>query len=203
MNRNVVNEEDFEQLMSELAAGSEEAAGRIAQVYTPHILRAVRASLPRSIRSKLDSQDFAQVIWASLMIERAQLQRVKTPQELINLLVRVAHHKVVDAYRHYTIYQARDHRRESPIENLTKVNQGDRARQVDGNLLDRELSPSQTASLRERWQALVEGLSTRDRNVLRLRMNGKTYSEIGDTVGIGVSTVKDVLDKIVAQLRYE
>ena len=105
---------EFEQLMADLASGSEDAAWRITEVYTPHILRAVRASLPRAIRPKLDSQDFAQIVWASLLLKRSYLAHVKTPQQLICLLATVAHNKVVDAFRHYMTYQARDLRRESP-----------------------------------------------------------------------------------------
>lgn len=190
MKKNSAHQEEFKQLMTELAEGSEEAAWQIAKVYTPHILRAVRVSLPNSIRSKLDSQDFAQIIWTSLLLKRDNLAGVQSPQELINLLVRIAHNKVVDAYRHYSVYQARDHKRESPIDGI-----------VDHGLVDRELTPSQAAGTREKWQSLLERLSSRDTTILKLRMDGKTYTEIAGAAGVGITTVREVLNKIVSQLR--
>jgi RNA polymerase sigma factor (sigma-70 family) len=190
MTNKAAHQEEFKQLMSELADGSEEAAWRIAKVYTPHILRAVRATLPNSIRSKLDSQDFAQIIWTSLLLKRDNLGGVQSPQELINLLVRVAHNKVVDAYRHYAAYKVRDHRRETSIDGV-----------ADRGLVDREMTPSQAAGTREKWQSLLEGLSTRDNTILRLRMDGKTYSEIAAVAGVGITTVRGVLNRIVLQLR--
>lgn len=203
MTKDAAHKEDFKQLMEDLANGSEDAAWRIARDYTPHILRAVRAKLPRSIRSKVDSQDFAQIIWVSVLLKQSNLDRVRSPQELINLLVRVAHHKVVDAYRHYTDFQARDHRRESPIEKVGRSKQSGVQHTVDAGLFDRQMSPSQSAGVRERWQLLLQNLSPRDGAILRHRMNGETYTEIAGVVGAGVTTVREVLNRIVAQLRDE
>jgi RNA polymerase sigma factor (sigma-70 family) len=203
MPKNTAHPKDFSQLMAELAEGSEEAAWQIANDYTPHVLRAIRAALPGSIRSKLDSQDLAQMIWASLLLKRSDLDDLHSPQQLINLLVRIAHNKVVDAYRHYTNYQSRDHRRESSIDAVSNSNQAASPHCFDGGLLDRELSPSQTAGLREKWQLVFESLSSRDRKILRHRMNGKTYAEIARAVGIGITTVRTTLEQIVVRLRDE
>jgi DNA-directed RNA polymerase specialized sigma24 family protein len=143
------------------------------------------------------------MIWVSLLLNRAQLEQVKTPQQLINLLVHIAHDKVVDAYRHYTDCQARDHRRESPINMVSNLNQAAARHRFDGGLLDRQMSPSQTAGVREKWHTLLESLSTRDCAILRHRMNGETYTEIAKVVGVGITAVREVLERIVVQLRDE
>jgi DNA-directed RNA polymerase specialized sigma24 family protein len=70
-------------------------------------------------------------------------------------------------------------------------------------MLDRELSPSQIAGVREEWQLILNGLSPRDCDILRHRMNGKTYAEISALVGVGITTVRTTLDHIVGQLRNE
>jgi RNA polymerase sigma factor (sigma-70 family) len=192
---------EFEQLMSELASGSEEAAWKIAELYTPHILRAVRSSLPSAIRPKLDSQDFAQIVWASVLLKRSYLSHVKSPEQLIGLLASVARHKVVDAYRHYTTYQARDLRRESPLEGHEHSERANAMIQCDGGLLDRNLSPSQMAGVHEKWRHLIEQLSERDQKILKLRMRGETYAGIAQMLGIHSATAKRVLDRIIEQLR--
>jgi RNA polymerase sigma factor (sigma-70 family) len=201
MTEAMVHREEFEQLMADLALGSEDAAWRIAEVYTPHILRAVRAALPAAIRPKLDSQDFAQIVWASLLLKRTYLAHVKSPEQLIRLLAAVAQHKVIDAYRHYTAYQARDLSRESPIEGILHPQRANAATQYDRGVLDRDLSPSQMAGVREKWQALSASLSPRDRDILRLRIKDHTYTEIAQALGISSSTVRRVLDRIIDQLQ--
>jgi RNA polymerase sigma factor (sigma-70 family) len=160
-------------------------------------------ALPNSIRSKLDSQDFAQMIWASLLLKHRDLVRFDSPEKLIGLLVHIARNKVVDAYRHYTKYQVRDHRRESSIDKVCNSNEVVAPHRFDGGLLDRNMSPSQAAGMRERWQLLLTNLSSRDCKILRHRMNGKTYVEIAKTLGIGVTTVRKSLERIVAQLSDE
>ena len=202
---------EFEQLMDDLASGSEEAAWRITETYTPHILRVVRRMLPNAIRSKLDSQDFAQIVWVSLLLKRTYLRHVKSPEQLIALLAKVAQHKVIDVFRHFTVVQTRDIRRETPLEDLvssqrTKASEhagaglivrgvGERA------LMDRNLSPSQIAGAREKWQALIGALPPRDRAILKMRIQGKTYSDIADALSICSNTAKRVLDKIIEELR--
>jgi RNA polymerase sigma factor (sigma-70 family) len=188
---------EFERLMAELALGSEDAAWQLAETYTPHILRAVRASLPSVMRTKLDSQDFAQSVWASLLLKRTYLSRMKTPQQLIGLLVAAARYKVVDAYLHFGT-QARDVRREQP---LSAVRQGDsRATVAERGLTVRDPSPSQTASLRERWSILISQCSARDRQIVVLRIKGNTYQEISNRLGISSATVRRVVDRIIRQL---
>ena len=202
---------EFEQLMRDLASGSEDAAWKIAETYTPHILRVVRHSLPGKIRSKLDSQDFAQIVWASILLKRTSLKNVKSPDQLIDLLARVTQYKVIDAFRHYTTSQGRDLRRETPLEDLIRSQQAGASAQgdtgvlnrsvVDRGLVDRNPSPSQFAGMKEKWQMLIGTLSRRDRRILTLRIRGETYVDIANKLSIGRNTAKRVLDRIVAKLR--
>src|SRR6185312_6650678 len=90
---------DFDQLMAEVAAGSEEAVLTLAEAYTPYIIRSVRRCLSTRIRQKLDSQDVAQTLWKSLFLRRAELQRLKTPEQLIAFLVQATKNKVAEKAR--------------------------------------------------------------------------------------------------------
>jgi RNA polymerase sigma factor (sigma-70 family) len=199
MVQNATSENEFGQLMAELARGSEEAAWQIAHAYTPHVLRAVRRTLPRSIRSKLDSEDLAQMIWASLLLKGTDLAELHSPQQLINLLVCIARYKTVDAYRHYTTNQKRDHRRESPLATLKPASSAG----IDRRLLDQEPSPSHIVRFRDDWQHILKSLSERDREILRHRMNGETYAEIAQKAGVGITTVRNILEHVVSRLRNE
>src|SRR4051812_21328124 len=110
---------EFDQLMADVATGSEEAIWRLAETYTPYIVRAVRASLPPILRSKLDSHDFAQTLWASLLLNHADLTRLKTPDQLVAYLARATRNKVVDKMRHFRTLK-HDVRREQPLGPLAR-----------------------------------------------------------------------------------
>ncbi len=184
--------------MADLAAGSEDAAWKLAEVYTPHILRVVRASLPTLIRPKLDSQDFAQAVWASLLVKRTYLAQVQTQQQLIALLAATARHKVLDAYRHYAGTQGCDVRREKPLRFVASGRRGSPT--AERGLVVRDPSPSQTASLRERWTMIIGRCSPRDQQILALRIKGNSYAEIGQVLGIGGTTARRIVDRIIHQL---
>jgi RNA polymerase sigma factor (sigma-70 family) len=201
MSAKSLQDADFTQLMSELADGSEEAAWRITELYTPHILRVVRASLPSLIRPKLDSQDFTQAVWASLLLKREYLSGIRTQEQLISLLASAARHKVIDAFRYYTTTQAHDARREVGLDLVRpKLPRGNPERDEKG-VTRMDPTPSQLASVRERWRLALESASARDREILKLRIRGGTYQSISGVVGVSVSTVRRALDDLIADLR--
>src|SRR5262249_2841714 len=78
----------FDQLMANVAAGSEEAIWELLETYTPFVIRAARLSLPPTVRQKLDSQDIAQTLWASLLLGRTNLAKLESPDRLIAFLCR-------------------------------------------------------------------------------------------------------------------
>ena len=190
---------EFESLILQLANGSEEAAWRIADVYTPHILRVVRAALPSAVRRRMDSIDFAQIVWASILQRRSYLSTVKSPEHLIALLSTVARRKVTDAFRHNT-YQVRDVRRESKLDTGDLEYQASRGGGESG-MRDRNLTPSQMVGLQEKWSRVVTALSARDREIVKLRIQGRHFPAIAEKVGVCESTAKRVMDRVLEQLK--
>src|SRR5262245_48951943 len=55
----------FRDLMRQVNEGSDDAIRELVQVYGPHILRVVRMRLSKHLRSKFDSADFVQSVWAA------------------------------------------------------------------------------------------------------------------------------------------
>ena len=84
------DEQDFRDLMRQVQAGSEEAARRLCDVYGSHILRVVRRRLPDHLRSKFDSIDFVQDVWASFFADPPQELGFDNPNALVAYLVRRA-----------------------------------------------------------------------------------------------------------------
>jgi RNA polymerase sigma factor (sigma-70 family) len=189
---------DFERLMTDVASGSEEAIWELAETYTPYILRAVRVSLPSKVRPKLDSQDFAQALWASILLNRKGLTRLKTPQQLIAFLAASARNKVIDATRRYMRTQKYNVSRELSLADVPPQSAAQPAPQAA--LCTRDPTPSQFASVRERWTQILLGAPDLDREILRLRLEGSTFEEIAADLQISQATARRAIQHLIDQL---
>src|SRR6478672_13692675 len=85
----------FQELLREAQAGSEAAAKELYETYVSHVLRCVRNRMWHRLRSKFDSQDFVQQVWASFFVGDGRLPDFETPDDLIAYLVRLAMKKGV------------------------------------------------------------------------------------------------------------
>jgi RNA polymerase sigma factor (sigma-70 family) len=187
---------EFDRLMSQLANGSEDAAMQLAEKYTPYIIRTVRRGLTSQMRQKMDSQDVAQTLWASLLLRPTELSRLKSPAEFIAYLAQATRNKVAEKKRRL-LAQKRDINRElqlEPHDDGTTV--GDRR---DRGLCSKDATPSTMASLRERWQATIQGASERDRQIMELRLRKYTFLEISTMLSIHEQTARRVVDRLVEQ----
>lgn len=189
---------EFDQLMAEVAAGSEEAILQLADSYTPYIIRSVRRCFSQRMRQKLDSQDIAQTLWASLLLRRADLLRLKSQNELIAYLVKATKNKVAEKATKLR-RQKRDIEREVHLEaELTppaiRASAGGRA------FHSKDPTPSTNASLRERWRAVMSNASERDRQIIGLLFKRHTYLEIGSILAIHEQTARRAVEKLVEEL---
>src|SRR5688572_12640846 len=131
---------EFESLMAEVANGSEEAIWKLAETYTPYIIRTVRHSLSKRLRQKLDSQDFAQTLWKSLLLQPGDLTRLKTPEQFIAYLAQAARYKVYEKARRFSAKKC-DVGREESLDQLTAAD-GTRIKSNADLLISRDPSPS-------------------------------------------------------------
>jgi RNA polymerase sigma factor (sigma-70 family) len=189
---------EFDQLMADVAAGSEDAIWQLAETYTPYIIRAVRLSLSPRLRRKLDSQDFAQMLWASLLLKRADLTRLKTSEQLVAYLARATRNKVVDKIRHFHARKHDINREERLPDYSTATDLGTRRPHVNA-LYSQDPTPSTTASLRERWNKILSNASARDRQILRLRLEGCTFDIISAKLQIDVATARRAIQRLIEQ----
>lgn len=192
---------EFEQLMSEVASGSEDAVWKLAETYTPYILRAVRESLSPQMRRRLDSQDLAQTLWASVLLRRDELTRLKTPAELIAFLARAAKNRTIDARRYHLGTQKCNMDRELSLEPFTSDDEERPvARPIENRALySREPSPSQYASIREQWGQVMDRASERDRRIMQMRLQGVTFDTIRDRLHIDERTARRAIEHLVSQ----
>ena len=187
---------EFDRLMEGVMAGSQDAIWDLAETYTPYIVRAAQASLPANLRAKVDVQDFAQSLWASLLLKRKDLTLLQSSQQLVAFLAKATRNKVIDKTRHYRT-QKHDIAREESLANYLKVAQPDA---IPRSLHSRDPSPSTAASLKERWQLVLSHLSERDRTILQLRLQGRTFGAISTELRIDEATARRTIKNLIAQL---
>ena len=195
--------QSFEELMRQFREGSEEAATKIANDYSSHLLRAVRASLPKSIRSKVDSVDLVNTLWGALLVNPTRFAGIRDPAQLMALLAKAARNRVIEEHRKYTTCQARDIRREERLPDKAPALVKGKDRKVsDGLATDSQQdTPSQIVASLEQLRVLVAKLSSRDRKILSCRAHGESYEEIASSVSdISPRTARRVVAKIVEQL---
>lgn len=197
-----VANQSFQQLMEAFRNGSEEAATKIAELYSSHLLRAVRASLPKEIRSKIDSVDLVNTLWGSLLINPARFADIRDPAQLMALLAKAARNRVIDEHRKYTVCQARDIRREEQLSEQSSLDSMDKKeRPKNFPPSSSQATPSSIVASKEEWRLMLTKLSSRDRKILSYRSQGQTYEEIVNSIpDVSERTARRVIASIVEQL---
>ena len=91
--------------MEQVRSGSTDAVWRLIEDYGPHIQRVVRRRLDQRMRSKFDSQDFVQMVWASFFRNPVEMSSFDEPEDLLRYLSAMARHKVVNEHRRRIVHQ--------------------------------------------------------------------------------------------------
>jgi RNA polymerase sigma-70 factor (ECF subfamily) len=162
----------FRELIDRVRRGDGRAAEELVRRYEPAIRRTVRARLRGSaLRRLLDSVDVCQSVLASFFV-RAALGRYElgTPEQLLQLLTSMAHHKLTSHARRQGA-QCRDLRR-------------DEAGGPEGRgVADPRPGPGRQVAARELLEEVRRRLSDEERLLLDLRERGLGWDEVAAAVG--------------------
>jgi RNA polymerase sigma-70 factor (ECF subfamily) len=180
--------DEFKNLMQRVRDGSEDAARELLDRYGEHILRVVRRKLSRELRSKFDSVDFVQAVWASFFVGAPKQRDFDRPQALIAFLVTLAQNKVIDAVRQRMQSQKYNINRERALDGSVSADAA--------GLAAREPTPSQVAVANDEWRRLLADLPARYQRMLELLRQGHTQKDIARELGVNEKTVRRVLDKL-------
>ena len=184
-----------------MSRGSQEAAWELAEIYSPHVIRAVRQRLPSEIRAKFDSQDFVQAVWASILLKREQLDQFTTPEHFVAYLVAVAKNKVLMEYRGFRT-KKRDVRLE--VDLATTEEGGSRKpsqpRHGQHPLASDAPTPSHIAQVRDLWDVVLRESSVREQEMIAMRIEGKSYRQIAEHMDINEKTVRRTINGKLAEL---
>jgi RNA polymerase sigma-70 factor (ECF subfamily) len=176
--------------MEQVRSGSTDAVWRLIEDYGPHIQRVVRRRLDSRMRSKFDSQDFVQMVWASFFRNPVEMSSFDEPEDLMRYLSAMAQHKVVSEYRRRIVQQKHNVTRERPLND---------SHESDEVAKTRDPTPSQFAMIREDWNRKLEGMSDKHQEIVRLRLGGATYTEIAQQVGVHERTARQVVHRVFGE----
>jgi RNA polymerase sigma factor (sigma-70 family) len=179
--------ERFRKLMREAEGGSEEAARELYETYVKYVLRCVRHRMWHRLRSKFDSQDFVQQVWASFFDGRGSLPRFETPDDLIAYLRSMAEKKVASEGR----------QRRLPKRNLVlEVAVHEDSDTVGQHPATRLPTPSAVAVFNEQFDRLVEQQTDETKAVAQLRYEGNTFEEISQCLNVDESSARKVMRRL-------
>lgn len=180
---------EFDRLMDEVRNGSQDAAWELLERVGPHVHRVVHRMLNRELRSKFDSMDFVQAVWASFFVNRRQICSFARPEQLIGFLVAMARNKVVQEHRRRMQTVKYDVRREAAGANEIGS--------ISETQIHPEPSPSQFAMARECWNQIVTGQPELHRQIVMRKYMGDTHEEIAEHLGINRRTITRILNQLV------
>lgn len=177
---------EFAEMMTEIKSGSINAVWLVIERYEPHIRRVISRRLSAQLRSRFDTMDFVQMVWKSLFEDPQRVYAMHSPTQLGAYLSKMAQRKVLAEYRRRTGTQRQDVAREQPFDSQQAC-------------VPHE-TPSQLAMARERWEQLLVGLPARHREIVRLRLEGRTFEEIGEELQVNERTARRVLSQVTEDL---
>lgn len=168
----------FDDWMARVRAGDAVAAAELVGQYERAVRVAVRVRLTDpKLRRQFDSLDVCQSVLASFFVRVAAGQfDLRSPQQLVSLLVKMAQNKLLVQVKRATRLR-RDVGRDRPAE--------------DGGLLvDFGPGPDQIAAGRELLARVLAELPAGEQEVARLRAAGHTWEEIATGLGQSPDTVR-------------
>jgi RNA polymerase sigma-70 factor (ECF subfamily) len=179
-------DDEFHGLMQRVMKGSEEAARELFREYGPYLIVAIRRHLTKRMRSKFDSLDFAQDVWASFFAESRDLRAFTSPKELVAFLGKLARNKIVDARRH-RLTQKRASSKEMSLDDSVRVDRS--------GIAGSEPTPSQIVMRQEEWDAFLGEKPEAYRHIFVLLSEGKSHEEIAAELGLHRRTVDRIIQR--------
>jgi RNA polymerase sigma factor (sigma-70 family) len=183
-------DEQFQVLMRKAMAGSDAAARKLFESYEMVLLQAIRRKLNKKVRSKFDSTDFAQDVWASFFARPVESRVFDSPENLLAFLTTLAKNKVTDAIRQHLTVQRYDVHREQSLDDSRVLKKE--------NIAARQPTPSYIAMTKEEWNVFLRKQPLVYRRVFILLREGHTHEQIGTELGISVRTVERIVAKAMA-----
>jgi RNA polymerase sigma factor (sigma-70 family) len=172
--------EHLDELLASLNNGDAAAAEQVFRTYEPYLRMLVRRELRATLRLKFDSTDVVQSVWADVL---EGLQRGKwhfqDRSHLQAFLIRLARNRFLDFCRKHR--NALNH--ETPLKDASPAS---------GMLCDLP-RPSEVAQRNELWDRILALSPPGHHELLQLKLQGRSLSEIAAQTGLHPGSVRRIL----------
>lgn len=177
-------------VLAKLSTGDSAAAEEVFRLYEPSLRVLVRRMLPNPLRSKFDSVDIVQSVWAELLRGfREAGWKFTNAAQLRAFLVKVTRNRFIDHVRKNR--PAVEHQR-----SLDGVSGDD----LPGAPVE---SPSAVAQADELWDRMKALCPPAHQELLRLKREGYSLAEIAKQTGLHESSVRRILYELARKLAAE
>jgi RNA polymerase sigma factor (sigma-70 family) len=177
----------IEELLEKLCSGDDDAAEEVFRAYEPYLRKVVRRQLTPALRSRFDSMDVVQSMWADLLSGfRESGWRFESAGQLRAFLVRAIRNRFIDRVR----TTRRGLAAEQPL-----------PPQID--LPSSAPAPSAEVRATDLWQRLLERCPEEHRSVLKLKREGRSLAEISERVGLHPDSIRRILRDLSRQVARE
>jgi RNA polymerase sigma factor (sigma-70 family) len=186
MNQTVTNS-SLEVMLEKLRRGDASAAADVFSTYEPYLRMIVRRQLSAKFRSKFDSIDVVQSVWAdTLRGFRENAWQFTDANHLRAFLIKAVRNRFFDRYRE----SRQAVKRAQPI-----------AFSADESVVpSSEPRPSEEAQARDLWEHLLSLCPPNHRELLHLKREGLPLAEIAARTGLHQSSVRRILYELRRKL---
>jgi RNA polymerase sigma-70 factor (ECF subfamily) len=185
-----MNKDPLDELIERLNQGDVAAAERAFLAYEPYLRMAVRRRLSGPLRTKIDSLDVIQSVWADVLAGfRDSGWQFMDRSHLRAFLVKVARNRLIDRRRqhHHAVEKERALVETAP----------DQLPQA------RDPRPSEVAQANELWNAMLAECAPAHREILVLRRQGMLYSEIAARTGLHEGSIRRIIYDLARKLAVD
>jgi RNA polymerase sigma factor (sigma-70 family) len=163
---------DFVDFLRRIRAGDHAAATELVRRFEPLIRREVRMRIGDDRLNRVfDSADVSQSVFASFFTRAASGEyQLERPDQLVRLLVSMAHNRVVSRVR----------KERRLVRDVRRLAGEPNALQQVG---DAGPSPSEIASRKEEWEFVKSSLTDEEHQIFELRGAGLSWDEIAGRLG--------------------
>ncbi len=184
---------EFQQLLKEIQEGSEESTRKFLDRFKGHILRVIRRRLDPKLRSKFDSEDFLQDVWATFFVNPPEPKRFGSVEELFAYLTKLARNKVAEKARQRFRRGKYNVNRERSLSGSAAL----AAHRVAGP----EPTPSEVVVAEEQYTGLRAAQAPAQRDIITLLREGRTHEEIAQLLNVHPKNVQRVVRGLRRRLR--
>ncbi len=180
-----MSREPLDDLLEQLGRGDDAAAAAVFRAYEPVLRQVVRRQLLPRLRTKFDSADVVQSVWADLLggFRRGGC-RFASPEHLRAFLIRAVRNRFID--------RCRQHRRALLVEQPLGA--------CDEECLPASPQPGGDAEADDLWQRLLALCPAEHHEVLRLKRQGLAPDEVAARTGLHPDSVRRIVRSLARKL---